>query len=244
MILHQYMAGYDRGHYLRTFTTDLDPIDRYVAERLSDLSGYVPVGVSVPPYLTICPLPTSEWYTIQGTWYDDRCERSGCVLSHGLLVPAKDVGLYDLESLASYLRRPESARDTDPYMHALDVHVAPKKQAIFTDDGFDQRGLATSRLWKSRFPAVVEMEEIPARDCLFRSWAYNHWASLGSFAACTFALNFRYVQLVGQRDTEFHLLFTCPEASYSFRGPRGSFYSRDAFETIVSSTVPKPHLHP
>jgi len=103
VIVHQAMAGYDHGHYLRTFTLPGSSYHRRI-ENLSDLSGYIPNSrsgtvIPVPPHLTL--YPCGEHYVVQRTWYDDACERRGCVLSHALIVELGAVASFDLRALCA-----------------------------------------------------------------------------------------------------------------------------------------------
>jgi hypothetical protein len=57
-VIHQQKHGYRAGHQLLGSTLRLDRTDQDVIDRLSDLSGQVRPGETIPPYLTVYPLPT------------------------------------------------------------------------------------------------------------------------------------------------------------------------------------------
>ena len=46
----------------------------------------------VRPYLTVYPLPSRQFFALARTWLDDEAPRSGCVLTHTLLIPLEDWG--------------------------------------------------------------------------------------------------------------------------------------------------------
>jgi len=62
------------------------------------------------PYLTLYPLPSGSFYVVAKTWLDASASRTGCVLTHSLLVPMDQwATLPDLTSVVALHRRPERA---------------------------------------------------------------------------------------------------------------------------------------
>ena len=217
MIVHQAMAGYDHGHYLRTLTLSGSSYHRRI-ESLSDLSGYIPSSrggtmIPVPPHLTL--YPCGEHYVVQRTWYDDACERRGCVLSHALIVELDAVATFDLRALCALHRRPASARERDPYARPLEVDLPPCPAATFGED-CDHDARALSKTWHHYAPVRVhyrQEESALAEDLLIRSWRYNHPANLRVLSASTFALSLRTTPA----GTPFMLSLSPEEARPSFR---------------------------
>jgi hypothetical protein len=85
--IHQAAYGYDRGHRLLASSVKLSPRDAELLARLSDLSGALLPNLTVGPYLSF--FPTGSYYAICRTWLDEDAPRSGCVITHILLL-AKD----------------------------------------------------------------------------------------------------------------------------------------------------------
>ncbi|MFO0842331.1 MAG: hypothetical protein U0797_08005 [Gemmataceae bacterium] len=86
--IHQLLHGYRKGHQLLEASTRLPPAAADLVAQASDLSGALPTGVTLKPYLTLYPVPDTGYYALARTWPDTKAPRSGCVLTHTLLVPA------------------------------------------------------------------------------------------------------------------------------------------------------------
>ena len=88
--VHQLLHGYKNGHELLAGSVKLAQSDAELVARLSDLSGTLQNDIHFYPYLSVYPLPSENYYAIARTWLDNDAPRSGCVLTHTLLVRMGD----------------------------------------------------------------------------------------------------------------------------------------------------------
>jgi hypothetical protein len=91
-VVHQLVHGYEKGHSLLASSCSLPKPALEMVREQSDLSGPLPAGVSVPPYLTAYPVAGTDFYALGRTWPDIDAPRSGCVITHTLLIPLADWG--------------------------------------------------------------------------------------------------------------------------------------------------------
>lgn len=204
-MIEQSFHGYDQGHRLLASSVAITSAEAALLDRLSDLSGFLPPGTPIPPYLTL--YPCGRFFAIARTWPDTSGSRSGTVLTHTLLVPLEDAISH--ESLAPFWsvhRRPNNTADRDPYRESI---AAPAKYVspwapVGLGDPFDVvAGLLLSQM--ERPVALVSAEQ--HEDAIDRTWRLLWRSARGRFAACTFAL--------GIRSTErgpFDLLIVPPAA--------------------------------
>ncbi|MEZ6064152.1 MAG: hypothetical protein R3B90_00245 [Planctomycetaceae bacterium] len=85
--MHQLVHGYKKGHSLLAGSCSLPKAALETVTELSDLSGPLPVGATIPSYLVAYPVPDSGFYALGRTWQDTDAPRSGCVITHTLLIP-------------------------------------------------------------------------------------------------------------------------------------------------------------
>lgn len=85
--IHQLLHGYRRGHQLLAGSRGLPSNLSELVTRLSDLSGLQTGDGDFESYLTSYPLPGGDFYALAKTWPDHQASRSGCVLTHTLLIP-------------------------------------------------------------------------------------------------------------------------------------------------------------
>ena len=85
--VQQLVHGYRRGHEQLAASIRLSPRDAELSTRLSDLSGNLSGAPKFDSYLTVYPLPSGDYFALGRTWLDPTATRSGCVLTHTLLVP-------------------------------------------------------------------------------------------------------------------------------------------------------------
>ena len=112
--VHQLVHGYDHGHSLLAASTTLAREDLDLVGRLSDLSGTLGTDLEVAPYLTLYPLPSQKFFAVARTWLDDSAPRSGCVLTHTILVPFSVWATEESPSrFSAVLRRPTRERLAD-----------------------------------------------------------------------------------------------------------------------------------
>lgn len=82
--------GYDRGHGLLAYNNSFAAIPdkmKAVLDRKSDLSGYIPMDMCGDDldHLSLFPVATGH-YAFMRTIHDKTCQRTGCVLSHVMVV--------------------------------------------------------------------------------------------------------------------------------------------------------------
>ena len=112
--IQQMVHGYRRGHEQLAASAQLDAADSELVTRISDLSGSLSGAPEFLSYLTCYPLPSRRFFAVARTWPDHEASRSGCVLTHTLLVPAKEWSLmHDPQSLSSLFVEPSAGRLSD-----------------------------------------------------------------------------------------------------------------------------------
>lgn len=197
--LHQLVHGYAHGHTLLTGSLDLSARDLDLAARLSDLSGTLTSEGDFYPYLTLYPLPSGLFYAVARTWLDPSAGRSGCVLTHTLLVPMTVWAQLEQPAvLAARLCLPQ--RDNlAAYSRPLDWPTG----RIDPDSGTPQLGTAfVRRYFVEGISPLVWLGEMTPDSIAWRIIALL-WPSLRSrFSCCTLAFQQRY-----QDDRPFDLLF-------------------------------------
>src|SRR5437868_6855758 len=105
--IHQLLHGYRRGHQLLASSMNLPIGLSELVTRLSDLSGLLMGDAEFEPYLTSYPLPGSDFYALAKTWPDHQASRSGCVLTHTLLIPQETwASASDPRAFAHLLKAP------------------------------------------------------------------------------------------------------------------------------------------
>jgi hypothetical protein len=84
------LYGYARGHCLLAYNsafTALSRNEKSILDRKSDLSGYIPMDMCGDDldHLSLFPI-SGEHYAFVRTIHDRQCTRTGCVLSHVMVV--------------------------------------------------------------------------------------------------------------------------------------------------------------
>jgi hypothetical protein len=208
--VHQLLHGYKNGHELLAGSVKLSEKDSELVARLSDLSGTLQTSSQFYPYLTVYPLPSRGHYAIARTWLDEDAPRSGCVLTHTILVSTADwnsdaVHIVDIEACLS---RPIRAQ-TDRYMTPLIVEMSERKLPIVQSTPVAEiEGFVAKYFGEGMRPVVWFRDSDPAE--LLLSIMVRLWPNLRmNFAACTLSLQPR--SLPGE---PFDLLFA-PTSAYS-----------------------------
>jgi hypothetical protein len=216
--LVQTLHGYDQGHRLLASTQGaaLDERELALLERLSDLSGYLPMGTGFDHYHT--GFPCGRYYAFACTWPDVTATRAGTVLTHTLLLPLDGAGsLDDLWRLASLHRQPRGASDQEFYReHCSSADLAP----VPREQPGQEEVLAVMALLfgTSERPILWVDERRP--DAIVRLiWELLRTEQRERFAFCTFALQLRTV-----KGDPFDFLGIPPAA-------RGSFLDQANSET-------------
>ena len=206
--IHQLVHGYDHGHSLLASSTELRRDDLDLVGRLSDLSGMLGPDLTLTSYLSLYPLPSRRFYAIAKTWPDESAPRSGCVLTHTLLVPleywANDKSP---KRFAELFRAPTRDALTS---YAAPISVAPSGSSRVTTteplgECFTQRYFGEGLAPLAWFGAVNP--ELAAW-CVIQAL----WPSLRErFACCTLALQPRTLG-----DRPFDLVFAPSAVSSRF----------------------------
>lgn len=210
--LAQTLHGYDRGHRLLACGGDVSDDELAVLDRLSDLSGYLPSGLSFDHYYS--GFPCGRYYAFACTWLDTAAPRLGTVLTHTLLVPLEQIAsTSDLFVFAALHRRPVSAEDTEPYARAPEALVAPADTIPMP---LNARAALALYIGQRQRP-ILWMDDAQPVPIIRYLW-YLSWPALRKrLAFCTFALQER--SLDGQ---VFDFLGVPPEAQGSFHKYAGS----------------------
>lgn len=216
--LVQTLHGYDQGHRLLTSSqgAGLDERELALLERLSDLSGYLPMGTGFDHYHT--GFPCGRYYAFACTWPDLTATRAGTVLTHTLLLPRDEAGgLDDLWRLAPLHRRPRGASDQEPYRQpcsTADPTVPPREQP-----GPDEVLAVMALLFGTPERPLLWVDERRPDAIVRLVWELLRAGQRERFAFCTFALQLRTVE-----GRPFDFLGIPPAA-------RGSFLEQASSET-------------
>lgn len=211
-MIAQTLHGYDQGHRLLAQGGEVSERELAILDRLSDLSGYLPLGTEFDRYHT--GFPCGRYYAFACTWYDSAAARAGTVLTHTLLVPRPLLPcIADLWSVGALHRRPMSALDRAPYKTALSFDAVPIGSVPRSIDR--ARAEAAVVLWFGQADRPVLWEEDARPDDVVGFLWGLLWAEARErLAFCTFALQVRYVS-----GRPFDLLALPASA-------RGSFHER------------------
>jgi hypothetical protein len=204
-VIHQQKHGYRAGHQLLGSTLRLDRTDQDVIDRLSDLSGQVRPGETIPPYLTVYPLPTGTAVVVARTWPDLDAPRAGCVLTRSLIVPRQ---VWEQTSDPSSIIALLSPFDGEKALEALPI---PSGHSPLPPVGRPWgMELVEALFLEARKPIVAF--ETPDADLVAARLLTAFWPSFrGAFSLCTYALGTRKL---GGRD--FDLLFSPKTARSRF----------------------------
>ena len=152
--IEQAFHGYDQGHRLLASSISLSPQEAALLDRLSDLSGFLPLDTEIPTYLTL--YPCGRFYAVARTWPDRSGVRSGTVLTHTLLIPSRDLAAWEaLDTLWTLHRVPHGVDDRSPYEQSL---TAPLPSSLKWESPRDDVAFSTVAgllLGRAERPAVV-----------------------------------------------------------------------------------------
>jgi len=221
-ILHQLVHGYSHGHSLLAGSTQLERGDMDLVARLSDLSGTLGPELEIAPYLSLYPLPSKRFFALARTWADELAPRTGCVLTHTILIPLKDWAEDDYPiRFARYLRAP---RRDSVAEYEVPIQSIPDTERTCAPN----EPLAISFVQRYFGEGLTPLVWFGALEPELVAWCVVQilWPSLRArFACCTLALQPRTLD-----ERPFDLLFA-PLPTFS----RFSDFSRDH---IVDSRSP------
>lgn len=214
-MIAQTLHGYDQGHRLLAQGGSVNDQELTTLDRLSDLSGYLPIGTEFDSYHT--GFACGRYYAFACTWPDTSALRAGTVLTHTLLVPQTWLAqVNDLWSLSALHRRPASAADREPYTSAIEMDLGALAQDVPVID----RGRAETSvvLWFGQPDRpVLWVEEVRPNAVVRYLWMLLWGEARRQFAFCTLALQVRHVQ-----GRPFGFLALPPSARGSFHERAGS----------------------
>jgi hypothetical protein len=225
MIVHQLLHGYKRGHQLLSANVQLDSQSIELVTRLSDLSGSMTIDSKVRPYLTCYPLPNQKYYAIGKTWLDDTAPRTGCVLTHTLIIPMEYWSNCPYPSLFNNLFiKPMNSDDTERYHRQLDINV--QSSNISVPSIKIDRDLTTEfvfRFFGEGINPIIWYSDEDSEDT-FWLVAHSLWPQLRrQFACCTFCLQPRYLD-----EKPFTLMFAPSSSNTRFQQiPRENIIDRN-----------------
>jgi len=123
MLIHQQFHGYKRGHQLLAGSLELSQDDQELIERLSDLSGSLRAKTKIYPYITCYPLQNNSYYALAKTWSDESALRSGCVITHTLLIPFDDwVNAQEPSAFRTLFKKISTSDPIDAFKKPLRVY--------------------------------------------------------------------------------------------------------------------------
>lgn len=206
VLLDQTLHGYTEGHGLIAASPGVSAEERALLDRLSDLSGYLPAGLSFDRYHT--GFPCGRYYALGCTWPDTSAPRGGAVMTHSVLIPRRALGQPDILDRAwKALRRPAS-----PKAHGYDQRVElPGQAAPLPELRGDRARAAIALLFGSAARPIVWVDAARPEDVVRGLWSLLWPEAREEFSFCTLALAPRQI---GGR--VFTLLGVPPEARGSF----------------------------
>jgi hypothetical protein len=216
--IHQLFHGYRRGHEQLSASTKLDRPDSDLVTRLSDLSGTLLSGISFTSYLTIYPLPSSQFYAVAMTLPDPTVPRAGCVFTHTLLLDMNDWATLPVPKDIISLFVDSTAVPDKPVsvLNYTPPHISANDQSgTISPEDVD----FIARYFGEGIRPIIWIDAPSANDKLWAIVA-GLWPSLRrSFSACTLCLQPRTLET-----RMFDLMFAPRVAS-----PRFSRLSKDHF---------------
>lgn len=201
--LHQLLHGYRSGHQQIAASVKLNERNSELVTRLSDLSGSLSSGITFDRYLTVYPLPDKNFFAVARTWPDSEAPRSGCVLTHTLLVPMDAwAELKDVRSLDTVFRNPRVELNYDfTKQITLPSLVDKETEANFSVNLVGARKFVASYFGQALRP-IVWFEADKPEEYLWRLLEHL-WPKLrAAFSCCTFSLQQRSLE-----EGPFDLLF-------------------------------------
>lgn len=207
---HQLLHGYRGGHGQIAASTKLLERDAELVSRLSDLSGSLSSGLQIPTYLTLYPLPSKKHFAVARTWGDPDAPRSGCVLTHTILVPMPFWGeMTDLRRLDRMFQNPRTNPDHDFSEPVFLSNTTSEHPSHRLEIGVDTAQSFVSRYFGDGLRPIVWFDAAEPDEYLWRI-AEHLWPKLRrAFSSCTFSLQLRRLE-----DRPFDLLFA-PSEVYS-----------------------------
>lgn len=125
IIIHQTLHGYSNGHHLLESSILLSDDSKRKMDILSDLTG-TDVTNGFDFYYSGYLLENEELVVLSKTWYAPEMSRPGCVWTHSLLIPIKDLAFcaVNINALLTKFKRPGISESQTKYSESLviDTH--------------------------------------------------------------------------------------------------------------------------
>ncbi len=209
MKVQQLLHGYRSGHGQISSSVRLGAQDADLITRLSDLSGSLSTGTRFASYLTFYPLPTREYYAVAKTWPDPDAPRTGCVVTHTLLVPLQTWSSFpNVNHFRNLFTNPRAMPDHD---FSKPLFLLNEGHAIVPTFQPDEKASEAfvSRYFGGATRPLVWFETANAEEYVWRL-VQHLWPKLrGMFSCCSYSLRQRTLE-----DRPFDLLFA-PDSVYS-----------------------------
>lgn len=221
--IHQLYHRYRRGHEQVASSTILSQDDSDIITRLSDLSGTPLSGFAFDSYLSMYPLPSSRFYALALTRPDFSAPRTGCVLTHTLLLEMDEWSTLPTpkEISSLFFKRAEVPDTITVLEYTPGISIGHTQQCTVLPEDED----FVSRYFGEGIRPVIWFDALDADVKLWKIIT-GLWPALRcSFSACTLCLQPRSLQ-----GRIFDLMFAPRVASSRF-----SRLSVDHF--IESSTL-------
>ena len=207
--VHQLLHGYRSGHGQISSSIRLNARNSELVTRLSDLSGSLSTGTKFSSYVTFYPLPTRDYYALAKTWPDPNAPRSGCVVTHTLLVSTEEWSLSkNVNCFRSLFKNPLLNPDHDftkPLFASADID--DDSQAFRLDQKSASQFI--SRYFGGAIRPLVWFGTTNTEEYAWRL-VQHLWPKLrGVFSCCSYSLRQRTLE-----DRPFDLLFA-PDSVYS-----------------------------
>ncbi len=200
----QTLHGYSEGHRLLAGSRRLSGESQRAMRTLSDLSGprLVP---GFADYLTGYTLFEEKLFCLARTWYADECDRPGCVWTHSLLLPSRDLDqINSLECLLPLFRRPspveEGNANLEPYSQPVSVMVPPPAPINYAPPSIAKTLIEC--VYGTRAPIVIPDDDSEDLQALhFALWRQAQRLAGITLQFCTGAIQPR-VAVCGQFDMQ------------------------------------------
>ncbi|MCE9635844.1 MAG: hypothetical protein K8T90_09080 [Planctomycetes bacterium] len=187
--VHQAVHGYRDGHKLLSSSTPLSSDAARAMLVLSDMSG-PSMQPGFDEYITGYPLAGAEYFVLAKTWYAPEMPRPGCVWTHSLLIPRKQVAEVSTASLMRSFRRPLADRVSE--LVAAPIHIEEDMHTGHVSACFGDRALAAAVigavLGQPRPVIVVADTAVQFERVFLRLWEELWPAERSRFSFCTGAL--------------------------------------------------------
>lgn len=207
----QMLHGYRDGHRELARFGRFSAREASLMDRLSDLSGYVPMRMKWSRYLSGYPLGQDR-FSISATWPDHRSVRTGAVLTHTVVFDREEAAASTLQDLSSWLRKPRDSSDREAYLEAPEIY----DEIVFGEASQRQASLIFNALARTSPDETVVWcgpDDYDRDSLAARIWRWSTAGERRALSFCTMALGDR------QDFMRFRLMFVPDSARMSAFSP-------------------------